>query len=301
MWSLCRYTTSDWTSSASSSLSPPSTACVLPKKIRGKTPRRYKTSSSKEPSSPIPNEISPDSFAAISSISLKMSPKLIIETLNLLECYEVLCQYNTRGQTTLPPIALPSTPPNVFQEVPLAWRLSLNELPPIDFESVRKKVKSASLLDHGFRAKALLEEDLLIVAGLHPIEDTYTGPESCYFHLPIHKFLPENVPSNPFSSSNTRSISATPLDIQSSGRSYSSAYLGYAPPEPPVIEVVTSPEDDTTLAPPSSPLSASLVPPPEIGSSSQKRPHVEEDPLEEASPGGNFAQIPAFPSPMMTP
>ncbi|KAK4413613.1 hypothetical protein Salat_2774000 [Sesamum alatum] len=47
--------------------------------------------------------------------------------------------------------------------------------------------------------------------GLHPVPDTYTGLESRYFRL-------QNLLLNPPSSSSTRSTSATPLDIQSSGR-----------------------------------------------------------------------------------
>ncbi|KAK4412482.1 hypothetical protein Salat_2895300 [Sesamum alatum] len=107
-------------------------------------------------------------------------------------------------------------------EVPLAWRPSLNELPPINFEVVRERVKGAGLPDHGFRAKTLLEEDLLTVASLHPAEDTYTGRQSSYSRL-----------------RNTRSASATPSDIYSRDTSL----------EPPIIEAVTSLEADMTLAP----------------------------------------------------
>ncbi|KAK4433520.1 hypothetical protein Salat_1114300 [Sesamum alatum] len=56
-------------------------------------------------------------------------------------------------------------------EVPLTWRSSLNDLPSINFELVRERVKAAGLLDHGFKAKALMEEDLLTLAGLHPVPD----------------------------------------------------------------------------------------------------------------------------------
>ncbi|KAK4428865.1 hypothetical protein Salat_1186400 [Sesamum alatum] len=119
---------------------------------------------------------------------------------------------------------LPSPRPTEW-EVPLAWRSSLNELPPINFESVKERVKAVGLLDHGFKPKAQVEEDLLIVAGLHPTPDTYTGPRvvtsasvmTMMNRAPVCKFLPENVPSNPLSSSSTRSASATPSNIESSG------------------------------------------------------------------------------------
>ncbi|KAK4417430.1 hypothetical protein Salat_2568600 [Sesamum alatum] len=68
-------------------------------------------------------------------------------------------------------------------EVPLIWRSSLNDLPSINFKLVKERVKAAGLLDHGFKAKALVEEDLLILVGLHSVPDTYTGPESRYFRL----------------------------------------------------------------------------------------------------------------------
>ncbi|KAK4422018.1 hypothetical protein Salat_2152500 [Sesamum alatum] len=89
----CGYTTSDWTSSDSSFSSPPPTTCSLPQKTRGKMTCRTRASSSKEPSSSQPNEISPDSFAVISSLSLKMSSKSIVTTVNLLglpEGFEIL-------------------------------------------------------------------------------------------------------------------------------------------------------------------------------------------------------------------
>ncbi|KAK4420282.1 hypothetical protein Salat_2441300 [Sesamum alatum] len=83
----------------------------------------------------------------------------------------------------------------------------------------------------------------------------------------VRKFLPENVPSNPLSSLSTRSASATPSNIQSSGRGRSpsrtppiarpSSVSPSPPPigqvgsslENPVIEVETSPERDTIPAP----------------------------------------------------
>ncbi|KAK4430724.1 hypothetical protein Salat_0834100 [Sesamum alatum] len=204
-------------------------------------------------------------------------------------------------------------------EVPLVWRSSLNDLPSINFELLNERVKAAGPLDHGFKANALVEEDLLIVAGLHPIPDTYTGLESRYFRLPaVRKFLSENVPSNPLSSSSTTSASATPSDIQSSGRGQSPSRTplvvgpsssspsptptGYVNPssESPVIEVETSPEGDTTPAPSSPP----FVLLSEVGSCSQKRSRVEEAPqVEEAflSDPTQAAASASFPLPVMTP
>ncbi|KAK4425098.1 hypothetical protein Salat_1703600 [Sesamum alatum] len=137
--------------------------------------------------------------------------------------------------------------------------------------------------------------------GFHPIPDTYTGPESRYFRLQtmmnravVRKFLPENVPSNPLSSSSMRSVLAPPSNIQLSGRGRSSfrtppvvgpssvspslTPTGHADPslETPVIEVETSSEGDIIPAP-SPPPFVSLS---EVGSSSQKRPRVEKAPLE---------------------
>ncbi|KAK4412731.1 hypothetical protein Salat_2920300 [Sesamum alatum] len=210
-------------------------------------------------------------------------------------------------------------------EVPLTWRSYLNELPSVNFELVRERVKAAGLLDHGFKAKALMEEDLLTLAGLHPVPGTYTGPDSCYSHLQtmmnraaVRKFLPENVPSNPLSPSSTRSASATPSDIQSSGRGRSPSHtpsvarLGSVSPSLPptgqldftldtlVIEVETSPKGDTTPIP----SSLSFVPQVEEGSSSQKRPRVEEVPQGEEAPSSDppsAAASASFPLPVMTP
>ncbi|KAK4428906.1 hypothetical protein Salat_1190500 [Sesamum alatum] len=98
----------------------------------------------------------------------------------------------------------------------------------------------------------------------------------------VCKFLPESLPSNPLPSSSTRSASATPSDIQSSGQGRSSSRTplvvrpGFAFPSPlpsqhinpptetPIIEVEASLETDTNpvlSSPPFVPLS-------EIGSSS---------------------------------
>ncbi|KAK4421719.1 hypothetical protein Salat_2122500 [Sesamum alatum] len=166
-------------------------------------------------------------------------------------------------------------------------RSSLNDLPSIDFDLVKER---------GFI--------LLLTLILGP-------------RVATSAFV-KNVPSNPLSSSSTRSALATPFDIQSSGRgrspcrtppvvgpnsiSLSSTPTGHVDPssKTPVIEVETFPEGDTTTAP-SSP---SFVPSFEVGSSSQKRPHIEEVPqVEEVPPSGptQAAASAYFPLPVMTP
>ncbi|KAK4421768.1 hypothetical protein Salat_2127400 [Sesamum alatum] len=71
------------------------------------------------------------------------------------------------------------------------------------------------LVSHEFKAKAILEEELLIVAGIHPAPDRYEGPLDAYSRLRIMmnraavcKFIPDDVLAIPHSPSN-RSISST--------------------------------------------------------------------------------------------
>ncbi|KAK4428842.1 hypothetical protein Salat_1184100 [Sesamum alatum] len=310
------YTTSDWSSFDISSPSPPPTDRILPQKIRGKMPRRTRASSSHKPASPILTEISPSAFGAISEIPLKMSSKSIVKTLNLLSLPE--------GTPFLPRFV--PHPGLVFVhekpswygawkscfffvrkahwEVPLSCGLSLKELPSVDLDLVKERVRSVGPLEHGFEAKALMEEDILIVAGLHPFEDTYSGPESQVMmnRAAIRKFFPKNIPSKPLSSSTTKSASATPTDIQSSGRGRSPsmtplnlppsssspsplpAQLVDALLEPPMIEVVTSPKND----PPQVSISPSWSSP--------------QDPSPDmAVPKSDPVSSSAFPVPMMTP
>ncbi|KAK4421840.1 hypothetical protein Salat_2134600 [Sesamum alatum] len=288
---------------------------------------RTRGSSSKEASSSSANEISVDSFVVLSSLPPKMSAKSIVKTINLLglpEGFEILTPIEYQRANN-PPLGCMTVYAAAEWEVPLTWRSSLNDLPSINFELVRERVKAAGLLDHGFKAKALMEEDLLTLAGLHPVPDTYTGPDSRYFrlqtmmnHAAVRKFLPENVPLNPLSSSSTRSASATPSDIQSSGRGQSPSHtppiarlssVSPSPPltgqissslETPVIEVETSPEGDTIPIPSYPP----FVPQVEEGSSSQKRPRIEETPQGEEVPSSDpppTAASASFPLPVMTP
>ncbi|KAK4421720.1 hypothetical protein Salat_2122600 [Sesamum alatum] len=71
----------------------PPTTRSLPQKIIGKMTRRPRASSSKEASSSSANEISPDIFAVISSLTPRMSSKSVVKTINLLglpEGFEIL-------------------------------------------------------------------------------------------------------------------------------------------------------------------------------------------------------------------
>ncbi|KAK4428226.1 hypothetical protein Salat_1122200 [Sesamum alatum] len=176
-------------------------------------PRCTRASSSREPSSPAPNEISLNSFASISSIPSKMSAKSTIKitkTVDLPGGYDVLTPVEYQRANNLPQVASVFRPANVYSwgmpfslfsmpglvfihekpssygtmktrfshvrkdnwEVSLAWHPSLNELPPINFKAVMERVRGVGLLEHGFKANELLEENLLIVAGLYPVEDT---------------------------------------------------------------------------------------------------------------------------------
>ncbi|KAK4417294.1 hypothetical protein Salat_2555000 [Sesamum alatum] len=78
------------------------------------------------------------------------------------------------------------------------------------------------LVEHEFKGKAHLEEELLIVAGLHPAPDRYEDPLDTYSRLwimmnraAVRKFIPDDVPAIPPSPS-ARSISSTPSDLPSS-------------------------------------------------------------------------------------
>ncbi|KAK4421815.1 hypothetical protein Salat_2132100 [Sesamum alatum] len=134
---------------------------------------------------------------------------------------------------------------------------------------VNEKLKSVSLFEHSFRAKALLEKDLLIIAGLHPIEDNYTSPESFYSRL--------HVPS----SVRARSPSETP-ELPSS-----------APPGSVPLQLLHSLVIIDSPTP--------LILPLEIGPSSQKRPHIKEPSLEDILPHAELAQIATFHATVLSP
>ncbi|KAK4425027.1 hypothetical protein Salat_1696300 [Sesamum alatum] len=109
------------------------------------------------------------------------------------------------------------------RDVPFACHPSLNELPPVNLKLVKERVKNVGLLDHGFKAKALLEEDLLNVAGS--------------MRSQIH-ILAQRVVIFAFSSGRGRSPSRTPLVVRPSSASPSPVPLQHAdvPIEAPIIE-----------------------------------------------------------------
>ncbi|KAK4415479.1 hypothetical protein Salat_2655300 [Sesamum alatum] len=175
-------------------------------------------------------------------------------------------------------------------EVPLAWCPSLNDLSTVNLELVKERVKATGLLDHGFKAKALVEEDLLIVAGLHPAPDTYTGLKSRYFCL--RKCLvkwPRSIPSCTPSGFRSGLISPNPIPSPRID----------VPIKVPVIEVEASLEAEA----PSVPSSPPFISHSEVGSSSQKRPRIEDLSQEEVPPADTTQVVPppSFPLPVMTP
>ncbi|KAK4431148.1 hypothetical protein Salat_0876900 [Sesamum alatum] len=140
-----------------------------------------------------------------------------------------------------------------------------------------------------------MDEELLIVAGLHPAPDRYKGPLDRFTRLQImmnraavRKFIPEDVTAMP-SSSGTRSTPSTPSDLppeltpSSSTPPPASVNPEAGAHATPIIEVVTSPEDSTPLPVPSEvPTSESHPPSPmplpiEDLPSSHKRPRTSEE------------------------
>ncbi|KAK4417218.1 hypothetical protein Salat_2547400 [Sesamum alatum] len=169
------------------------------------------------------------------------------------------------------------------------------------------------LVSHEFKAKAILEEELFIVAGIHPSPDRYEGPLDAYSRLRItmnravvRKFIPNDVLAIQPSPSN-RSILSTPSEAPSASvprvvtppppQSYTSAF----PQGTPIIKVSTSPEESTPFQTPLEVDPSSPIPPPvEAVSSSQKRPRIEEVPVEE-SPAGEASKPLVFPARVLTP
>ncbi|KAK4430818.1 hypothetical protein Salat_0843500 [Sesamum alatum] len=108
-------------------------------------------------------------------------------------------------------------------------------LPPLDLDEIKNRMIEAGLIDHGFRAKAILEDELLIVA------------ETMMNRAAVRKFIPEDVPAIPLSLG-ARSALATLSDPPSLSaphsvapplvQSYSSAF----PSRTPMIDVSTSPK-----------------------------------------------------------
>ncbi|KAK4423199.1 hypothetical protein Salat_1902700 [Sesamum alatum] len=191
-------------------------------------------------------------------------------------------------------------------DIPLAWGSSLNPLPYINLGEIKRRMTDVGLVSHEFKAKAILEEDLLIVTGIHPTPDRYEGPLDTYSRLRImmtsavvRKFIPEDVPAIPPSPS-ARSVSSTPSEAPSASvpratsppppQSYAAAF----PHGTPIIEVSTSPDEGTPFQTPLEVHPSSPIPPPvEAVSSSQKRPRIEEVPIEDP-PAGEASELLVF-------
>ncbi|KAK4424510.1 hypothetical protein Salat_1644400 [Sesamum alatum] len=177
-------------------------------------------------------------------------------------------------------------------------------------------MKEAGLVDHEFNAKAILDEELLIVAGLHPAPDKYEGPldRITRFRImmnraAVRKFIPDDVLAMR-SSSGTRSAPSTPSDLPpeltpTSRTTPPPPASVPCPQETPVIEVVTSPEDVPPMVPPADlpqdvHPSSSLPPPVEDLPSSHKRPRIDVEGTEDAPTAAGPSE-PAFPAPVLTP
>ncbi|KAK4429358.1 hypothetical protein Salat_1236200 [Sesamum alatum] len=151
-------------------------------------------------------------------------------------------------------------------------------------------IKEAGLVDDEFNAKKILEDELLIVAGLYPAPDRYERPldRLTRFRIMMNraavpKFISDDVPAMP-SSWGIRSAPSTPSDLAPeltpTPTTTPPPSSVPCPQDTPVIEVVTSPEDIPSMIPPtdlpqdvhpSSPLPLSVEDLP----SSHKRPRVE--------------------------
>ncbi|KAK4424415.1 hypothetical protein Salat_1634900 [Sesamum alatum] len=56
-------------------------------------------------------------------------------------------------------------------------------LAPLNLGEIKRRMKEAGLIDHEFKAKAIMEEELLIVAGLHPAPDKFEAPLDYFTRL----------------------------------------------------------------------------------------------------------------------
>ncbi|KAK4415542.1 hypothetical protein Salat_2661600 [Sesamum alatum] len=134
--------------------------------------------------------------------------------------------------------------PNSYKKpewgVPVSWGSSLNALPPLNLGEIKRRMLDVGLVAHEFKAKAILEEELLIVAGLHPAPDWIMMNRAV-----VHKFIPDDIPTIPLSSS-TRSVSSNPSNVPSASAPRAITPRSYTPafPQGTPIEVSTSPEED---------------------------------------------------------
>ncbi|KAK4417200.1 hypothetical protein Salat_2545600 [Sesamum alatum] len=195
--------------------------------------------------------------------------------------------------------------------IPLACGSSLNPLPYVNLREIKRRMTDVGLVSHEFKTKAILEEDLLIVAGIHPTPARYEGPLDSYPGIMmnravVRKFIPEDVHTIPPSPSN-RSVSSTPSEVPSANVPRASSlpppqsYTAAFPHGTPIIEVSTFPDEGTPFQTPlevhpSSPIPTFV----EVVSSSQKRPRIEEVPIED-SPAGKASKPLVFPAQVLTP
>ncbi|KAK4435322.1 hypothetical protein Salat_0695600 [Sesamum alatum] len=133
-----------------------------------------------------------------------------------------------------------------------------------ELDGIKSRMIDAGLMAHRFKAKAILEDELLIIVGLHPALDPYEGPVDRFTKFCKYLFF-VNIP---FLFCIPRSITPHPP------KSYSSNFpIGTL-----VIKVSTLFEPEGTPfqtpyeAQPSSPITLPM----EVVYSSTKRPRVEE-------------------------
>ncbi|KAK4429154.1 hypothetical protein Salat_1215600 [Sesamum alatum] len=175
-------------------------------------------------------------------------------------------------------------------------------------------MKEAGLVDHEFNAKSLLEDELLIVAGLHPAPDTYEGPLDRFSRLRnstnefrVTTVLPEDLPPTLVPPSNTPSSSRPPSSTPSASmpRSSPPPFVQVDPsPFPqgtPIIEVGTSEEHTPSQTLSDMPPLSHLPPPVEALSSFLKRPRREETPSEGTPRSYEGAPTLVFPAHVLTP
>ncbi|KAK4434936.1 hypothetical protein Salat_0656600 [Sesamum alatum] len=168
-------------------------------------------------------------------------------------------------------------------------------------------MKEAGLVDHEFSAKALLEDELLVVAGLHPAPDTYDGLLDRFSKLRImmnraavRKFIPEDVPAIPTSSGSRPVLpDDLPADLVPPTPRTSPSPVSQVNPSPfpqgtPIIEAGTS-EENTTPQTPSDLLPISPLPPPVEALYSEETPSEGIPRSYEEAPGL------IFPAPVLTP
>ncbi|KAK4417384.1 hypothetical protein Salat_2564000 [Sesamum alatum] len=346
--------TSDWTSSRTSGpSSPPPVSWILPQKIRGKMPRRTRVSFSSENASPVPAMASIEAMAVISGTPTTMTEESIsklVAQIALPATYDWVLPSASDSTSDPPPgfltvysaqlvsglrFPLPPLLVKIFNllgippsqlfsnsyrksewDVPTAWACSVNALPPLNLGDTKRVMKEAGLVDHEFNAKAILNEELLIVAGLHPAPDRYEGPLDRITRFRImmnravmRKFIPNDVPAMP-SSSEMRSARSTPSDLSlkltpTSTTTLPSSASVSCPQETPVIDVVTSPEDVPPAVPPTdlpSDVNPSSLFPPLVEElpSSHKRPRIAVEGAED-TPTAVGPSEPVFPALVLTP